>query len=142
MRYVSGSMSMNTGVAPVNRIELTVALPVWLTVTTSSPGPMPSPARMHIRATVPLTTATAWRTPTYSAQRDSISATRRPGWVEPDRSTSATAADSSGPTSGRTAGITCALARRADGSITVPPVPVQVGSGEPASGVTLAEPRV
>ena len=59
IRYVSGSMSTKTGLAPVNRIELTVALPVWLTVTTSSPGPMPSPARMHIRATVPLTTATA-----------------------------------------------------------------------------------
>src|SRR4029077_19601702 len=123
-------MSTKTGLAPVNRIELTVALTVWLTVTTSSPGPIPRPARMHIRATVPLTTATAWRTPTNAAQRASISSTRGPGAVDPESSTSATAADSSGPTSGRTAGIACALALRADGSITVPPAPLQIGYGD------------
>ena len=39
----------------------TVALNVWPTVMTSSPGPSPSPAKMHISATVPLLTAIAWR---------------------------------------------------------------------------------
>ena len=43
MQYVSGSMSTKTGVAPVDRIELTVALNVWPTVMTSSPGPSPRP---------------------------------------------------------------------------------------------------
>ena len=52
-------MSTKTGVAPVDRIELTVALNVWPTVMTSSPGPSPRPSKMHISATVPLLTAIA-----------------------------------------------------------------------------------
>ena len=64
IKYVSGSISTKTGVAPVNMIELTVALKVWPTVMTSSPGPRPRPSKMHMSATVPLLTAIACFVPT------------------------------------------------------------------------------
>ena len=99
-------MSTNTGVAPVYRIEETVALNVCPTVMTSSPGPSPSPVKMHISATVPLLTAIAWRTPMNSAQRASSSATRRPPASIPLRRTSVTAAISASSISGRATGIT------------------------------------
>ena len=107
-------MSTKTGVAPVYRIDDTVALNVWPTVMTSSPGPRPSPAKMHISATVPLLTAIAWRTPMNSAQRSSSSATRRPPASIPLRRTSVTAAISASSMSGRATGITtaCRLAER------------------------------
>ena len=85
-------MSTKTGCAPVDRIALTVALKVWPTVMTSSPGPRPRPAKTHIRATVPLLTAIAWRTPMKAAQRSSSSATRVPPASIPLRRTSVTAA--------------------------------------------------
>ena len=59
MRYVSGSMSTKTGVAPVYRIAFAVAANVWLTVTTSSSGPRPRPAKIDMSATVPLLIAIA-----------------------------------------------------------------------------------
>ena len=46
MQKSSSRTSTKTGRAPVSRIALTVALNVKLTVTTSSPGPMPSARRM------------------------------------------------------------------------------------------------
>ena len=108
MSYVSGSMSTNTGVAPAYRIDDTVALKVWPTVMTSSPGSRSIPAKMHISATVPLLTAIAWRTPMNAAQRSSSSATRRPPASIPLRRTSVTAAISASSMSGRATGITAA----------------------------------
>ena len=69
IRYVSGSMSTKTGVAPVERIAFAVAANVWQTVITSSPGSRPIPAKIAIRASVPLPIAIACLTPTNSAQR-------------------------------------------------------------------------
>ena len=109
IRYVSGSMSMKTGVAPVERIELIVALKVCETVITSSPGPRPRPAQIDIRATVPFDMATVCLLPQNFAHRSSSSATLRPPAIMPLARTSATAAVSSGPRSGRAGGIMLGL---------------------------------
>ena len=42
INIVSSSTSMKIGVAPVIEIASEVAMKVWATVMTSSPGPMPS----------------------------------------------------------------------------------------------------
>ena len=113
MLYVSGSMSTKTGVAPVDRIELTVALNVWPTVMTSSPGPRPRPCEdAHQGDGAVADRDRVLRTPMNAAHRSSSSATRRPPASIPLSSTSVTAAISSGPMSGRAIGITPTLVRR------------------------------
>ncbi len=65
--YVARSMSTNTGVAPASSTTLAVAGKVKSGRITSSPGPMPRARRVRCNAAVPELTATACRTPTYSA---------------------------------------------------------------------------
>ncbi len=64
MLYVRGSMSTNTGFAPISAIISAVAKNVNGTVTTSSPGPMSSAISAISRASVPLATAMQCRAPT------------------------------------------------------------------------------
>ena len=57
MQYDTGSMSINTGVAPTAVIASAVAIKVCATVITSSPGCSPSAANTIWRAAVPVLTA-------------------------------------------------------------------------------------
>ena len=57
----SGSMSANTGVAPVSATEFAVAAKVNDGTMTSSPGPMPAASRPRCRPEVPEFTATEAR---------------------------------------------------------------------------------
>ena len=68
---VCSSMSANTGVACWNRITLADATNENDEVTTSSPGPTPSRARLACRPAVPLEQATAWAVPAMSANASS-----------------------------------------------------------------------
>ena len=105
MLKVAASMSTNTGVAPQCRTLLAVAMNEWLTVTTSSPGRTPTASSARCSAAVPLDTAHACGAPTNPANSRSNAATSGPCITQPDSSTRATAAASSGPSSGRAMGI-------------------------------------
>ena len=61
--YVCGSTSANTGVAPVWRIELAVAIKDIDGQITSSSGPIPSVSSARCNEVVQLDTATASATP-------------------------------------------------------------------------------
>ena len=52
MQKVSRSTSTSTGVAPVAVIAATVGNAVWETLTTSSPGPIPSACRTTLQPAV------------------------------------------------------------------------------------------
>jgi hypothetical protein len=60
---VAGLTSTNTGLAPTANTASAVAMNVLAGTMTSSPGPMPSAARLSWRAAVPLATPTPCRTP-------------------------------------------------------------------------------
>ena len=75
---VAASISANTGVAPTSDTASAVAKKVNGLVITSSPGPMPKARSASTRASVPLATATAWRTPTQSAASASKARTLGP----------------------------------------------------------------
>ena len=59
----SGETSTNTGLAPTKRMASAELIQVKGTVTTSSPGPMPSARSAISRLSVPLATVIACRTP-------------------------------------------------------------------------------
>jgi len=102
----SGSMSANTGVAPVRATELPVAAKVNDGTMTSSPGPMPAARRPKCSPDVPEFTATQVRPCTSSAANSSSNALTSGPWaIIPDRRTRSTASRSSSPTIGFAAGI-------------------------------------
>lgn len=87
---VTGSMSTNTGVAPVSRITLLVATHDAGVVITSSPGPTPAIRRPISSVAVPELNTRTGRPPQYS---DSAASKRwhcGPVVIQPERSTSAT----------------------------------------------------
>ena len=60
---VSGSISTNTGFAPIRAIQPAVEKKVNGVVTTASPGPIPKAIRIKSSASVPDETPTAWPPP-------------------------------------------------------------------------------
>ncbi|OPY10207.1 MAG: hypothetical protein A4E68_00012 [Syntrophaceae bacterium PtaB.Bin095] len=78
MLFVRSSMSEKTGFAPHQVIASAVAMKVFGTVTTSSPGPMPSAMRLSQRASVPFPTPTACLQPQNAAKSFSNFATKGP----------------------------------------------------------------
>ena len=67
IRYVSGSMSTKTGFAPTNAIASAVAIKVFDTVITSSPGPILQARSAKARASVPDELPTPYWHPQYEA---------------------------------------------------------------------------
>src|SRR6478609_10485854 len=102
---VCSSMSANTGVACWNRITLADATNENDEVTTSSPGPTPSRARLACRPAVPLEQATAWAVPAISANASSKRRYIGPSARSPERSTSSTSSSSRPSRYGRANGI-------------------------------------
>src|SRR4051794_23040732 len=98
--WVIGSMSANTGVAPVCTIVFAVAQNVSGVVTTSSCAPMPDASSDRCSAAVHELTAMACGAPTYAANACSKAATRGPVVSQPDSSVAITSAISSGPMDG------------------------------------------
>ena len=92
MLNVRGSMSTNTGVAPVRAMEPAVAKKVNGVVMASSPGPRPSAIMLHRSASVPLETPTAYLQSLIAAISRSSSATLGPPMQTWESSVSATAA--------------------------------------------------
>ena len=78
MLYVSGSMSTNTGLAPVRQIEPAVAKNVYGEVITSSPGPIPRAINGNRSASVPDAQPIPRATPQYSASSASSFSTSGP----------------------------------------------------------------
>src|SRR5690606_20102919 len=91
IRYVSGSTSTKTGTAPTVLIASTVGAAGFDTVTTSSPGPMPSALSATTIAFVPLSTATQCGTRWYSANARSNRPVCGPHTSWPDVNTVSTA---------------------------------------------------
>ncbi len=75
---VSARTSTNTGRAPTSRIASPVAMKVFATVTTSSPGPIPCARSASCSASVPFATAQACVVPQKAANSRSSSATSGP----------------------------------------------------------------
>jgi hypothetical protein len=105
MLNVSRSTSTNTGIAPQYRIALAVAMNEWLTVTTSSPGAIPSAVSARWSAVVQLDTAHACGAATAWANSRSNAATSGPCVTQPDRMARRAASASSSPSHGRATGI-------------------------------------
>ena len=61
-------MSTKTGTPPHWRMALAEAMKVWLTVTTSSPGPTPTASSARCSAVVQFDTAQAWGAPTMGGE--------------------------------------------------------------------------
>lgn len=101
----SGSMSANTGVAPVSATELAVAAKVKDGTITSSPGPTPAASRPRCSALVPELTATHGRPSTSAENSSSNAATSGPCTTMPLARTRSTARRSSSPIIGFAAGI-------------------------------------
>ena len=97
---VSGSMSTNTGFAPVYKMELPVAANVNGVVITSSPSPIPAAKRATCNAEVPELVAIPYFAPTYFANSSSNSITLGPCAIIPDFITSITAFISSSSITG------------------------------------------
>lgn len=106
---VTGSMSANTGVAPVSRTELAVAAKVNEGTTTSSPAPIPAATSASRSAEVPEFTATQCRPSTSAENSSSNAATSGPCTTWPPRSTRTAASISSSPITGLAAGIVCGV---------------------------------
>ena len=96
----SGSISTNTGVAPVCTIAFVVAGQVKELVTTSSPGPTPVATSDRWMPVVHEDVAIACGAPVYSANPASSSLTRGPDVSQPERRVATTASISSSPSSG------------------------------------------
>ena len=86
------------GVAPAYRTAFAVATKVSDGTITSSPGPRPAARHIRCRAAVPLETAQACGTPTYSANAASNSDVRGPMLSQPERYVAATASMSASVT--------------------------------------------
>ena len=84
------AISAKTGVAPAYRTAFAVATKVSDGTITSSPGPRPAARHIRCRAAVPLETAQACGTPTYSANAASNSDVRGPMLSQPERYVAAT----------------------------------------------------
>ena len=89
------STSDHTGVAPARRIASVVANAVSGVVSTRSPGPMSAQRNEISKASRPLATPTACRTPHHAASCDSKAATSSPRISQPLRPTRSTAASAS-----------------------------------------------
>ena len=115
---VSGSMSANTGVAPVMATALAVAANVKEGTITSSPGPIPAASSPRCRAEVPELRAIA-RVPgtIWRANSSSNASTWGPCAIIPVRMTRATALISSSPMRGRAGGM--------KGRVTASPCPAR-----------------
>ncbi len=77
----------------------------WLTVITSSPGPIPAAISAQCKAVVPLDTETAWGAPTHAANSRSKASASGPWVIHPDSITRRTAAISGSPSIGRATGM-------------------------------------
>ncbi len=75
---VSGTTSTNTGRAPFIRIASPVAMNVFATVTTSSPGPTPYAFNARVSASVPFATPQACAAPHDAANSRSKAAHSSP----------------------------------------------------------------
>jgi hypothetical protein len=73
-------MSTRTGVAPVRRTALAVAMNVTSGTITSSPAATPAAASARKIAVVPLVVATAWAAPNSEAIRRSNSVVTSPSF--------------------------------------------------------------
>src|SRR5471032_890913 len=89
---VTGSISANTGVAPVSMITLAVATQEIGVVITSSPAPMPAMRRAISMVQVPELNVRTGRPPKYSDNCASKAWTLGPLVIQPERNTSPTAA--------------------------------------------------
>lgn len=90
MLRVTGSISANTGVAPVSRITLLVDTHDAGVVMTSSPGPTPAMRRPISSVQVPELNARTGRPPQYSDSAVSKRWFCGPVVIQPERSTSTT----------------------------------------------------
>ena len=104
MLRVTGSMSTKTGLAPTVSTTLDVATHEIGVVMTSSPGPMPAMRSATSIVAVPLAKVRTMRPPKYSDSAASNAATFGPEVIQPERSTSATAAMVASSMVGRTKG--------------------------------------
>ena len=92
MLRVTGSISANTGVAPTSMMTLAVATHDTGVVMTSSPGPMPAMRSAISMVQVPELKVRTGRPPKYSDSWASNVCTFGPLVIQPERSTSPTAA--------------------------------------------------
>jgi hypothetical protein len=107
MLRVAGSTSANTGVAPTSRITLAVATQVSGVVMTSSPGPTPASRRATSSVAVPELKARTVRPPQWAESAASKACTFGPLVIQPERSTSPTAAMVASSMLGRVKGKNC-----------------------------------
>ena len=105
MQKVIGSISTNTGVAPVRATEFAVAAKVKEGTITSSPLPIPSESNAICKAEVPELTATHSRSSTNLENSFSKLLTSEPWASNPERITRSTALRSALPISGFATGI-------------------------------------
>jgi hypothetical protein len=104
MLRVTGSMSTSTGVAPTSRITLAVATQVSGVLITSSPGPTPARRSATSSVAVPELKARTGRPPQIAESAASKACTFGPLVIQPERSTSQTAAMVSSSIDGRVIG--------------------------------------
>jgi hypothetical protein len=99
MVYVRSSMSTKSGRAPACAMAATVAMNVFGTVTTVSPGRTPAARSANRSASVPLPTPTASRVPVNSANSRSKPSTigppMNPAVRSADRNTATSSSSSS-----------------------------------------------